>query len=254
MAEIVIYTCNMGGYDRTREQREQDVDVDWLYLTDGEVVPDEPTDPVWTDRWRVEKIDPPREHPNLAAKVYKAQPPWHLGDWKIAIWIDANMQITDDHFAREAIKYLHDGMAVWSHPRRDCVYDEGAVCIPGAPEAQDGRYENLPIAAQLDAYRAEGYPEHRGLFATGTTVWTRPASETVGAAWLAECERWGFQDQLALPVVCWRLGVEPGVFGISQVERRHSPRVSARARAMGKPFYLANRWLRIWPHEKAPYR
>jgi len=252
MADIVVYTANYGAYDRTVPQRKQDIPVDWIYITDGQAAPEIGDEDHAI--WDVRVIEPKHEHPNLAAKVYKAQPPWDLGDWTYAVWIDANMEITEPGFVREAMQYLHHGMATWDHPRRDCVYDEGEVCIPGGKEAQDGRYENLPLQEQMDAYRAEGYPEHFGLFASGTIVWTRGASELVGEAWLAECEKWGFQDQLALPVVCWRLGIEPGVFGIQQIERRYSPRVTWRQRARGDAFYLANRWLRIWPHARAATR
>lgn len=247
VADVLIYTANFGGYDTIRSQVAQDIDVDWIALVDdGATIAPAP--------WCTVHVTPQCEHPNLAAKVYKAQPPWELGEWTHAIWIDSNMQITDSMMARQALACLHDGMAVWKHPRRDCVYDEGNICLPGALEGQDGRYENLPIEAQLAAYRAEGYPAHHGLFATGTTVWTPEASSTVGRAWLDECRKWGFQDQLALPVVCWRMGVQPGIFGLHQIERAYSPRVSARQRAMGKPFYLGNRWLRIWPHTREPYR
>lgn len=248
MADVVIYTANFGGYDQTRVQAPQDLDVDWVYLTDGERGPDVP------DEWDVHVVEPKHDHPNLAAKVYKSSPPWELGDWRHAIWIDANMQITDPRFAAQAIEYVNDGVAFWSHPRRDCVYDEAAVCIPGAPEAQNARYRNLPIEEQMTAYRAEGFPEHWGLYATGTTVWTPEQSAYLGAAWLKECELWGFQDQLSLPVVAWRLGVEPGVYGLHQIERRWSTGyVSPRRLAMGEPYYLANRWLRIWPHAREPY-
>ena len=249
MADVVIYTANFGAYDNTLPQVEQDIPVDWIYLTDGAAYPELGGDEHAV--WNVHVVEPKHAHPNLAAKVYKAQPPWELGDWTHAIWIDANMQITEPSFAREAMAFINDGMATWAHPRRDCVYDEGAVCIPGAgPEAQNGRYRNLPLQEQMDAYRAEGYPEHNGLYASGTMIWTPPASEKVGRAWLEECERWGFQDQLALPVVCWRLDVQPGIYGISQIERRYTPRVTWRQQLRGDPYYLANRWLRIWPHAR----
>lgn len=248
MADTVIYTANYGSYDRTREQVQQDVDVDWLYITDGLTYPEQMSGHA---EWRVVQIAPKHAHPNLAAKVYKTQPPWELGDWHTAIWIDANMQITDPGFVRQAVSYVNDGCAFWSHPRRDCVYDEAAVCLPGAAEAQNGRYRNLPIVEQMQSYRDEGFPEHWGLYASGTAVWTPEQSAKLGRAWLDECELWGFQDQLALPVVAWRLGVEPGVFGLHQIERRWStPALTERRRAAGEPFFLANRWLRIWPHAR----
>lgn len=250
MADVLIYTANFGRYDNVFTQTAQDVPVDWICLTD---------DPTFVAPapWCTVPVSPRHDHPNLGAKVYKAQPPWGMGDWSVAIWIDANMEITEPAFAREACRFVHDGMATWAHPRRDCVYDEGEVCLPGGKEAQGGRYENLPIVDQLASYRAEGYPPHRGLFASGTLVWTPAASALVGRAWLAECERWGFQDQLALPVVCWRLGIEPGIFGVHQIERRYSSKRPRRIRGEvvgDQPYYLANRWLRIWPHARAPYR
>lgn len=240
---MLIYTANYGTYDTVLPQAEQDVDVDWLCITD---------DPHYEAPapWRTLAVPPAHQHPNLAAKVHKAQPPWQLGDWTHAIWIDANMEITDTGFARNAIPYVHDGVAAWQHPRRDCVYDEAAASI--GPESQGDRYANLPITEQMAAYRAEGYPAHAGLYATGTLVWT-PDGAPFGKAWITECEQWGFQDQLCFPVVAWRLGIVPGVFGVHQVERRYSPRVSARARAQGVPHYLGNRWLRIHPHTREPY-
>jgi hypothetical protein len=50
------------------------------------------------------------------------------------------------------------------------------------------------------------------------------------------------------------MGVKPGVFGVNQIERRYSPRVNERSRRMGTPFYLANRWLRIWPHARPAWK
>lgn len=220
--------------------------VEWLYFTDSNIPAPEP--------WQTHHVAPHFQSSNLSAKVFKAMPSIIEGDATDVIWIDANMQITDPRFVTEALGYVNDGVAFWAHPRRDCVYDEATVCLPGGKEAQDGRYRNLPIAQQMDVYREEGFPEHWGLYATGTTVWTPAQSENLGKAWLDECERWGFQDQLSLPVVAWRLGVEPGVFGLHQIERRWStPPVSNRRRAAGEPFFLANRWLRIWPHAREPY-
>lgn len=252
MADVLIYTANFGGYDTVLAQQEQDIPVDWLCITEPGT--DEQPLPSIPPPWHHVACTPKHDHPNLAAKVFKAQPPWHLGDWKHAIWIDANMEVVDPHFAREAISYVHDGVAVWQHPRRDCAYDEAAACAPGAPEGQNDRYRNLPMREQMEHYRQVGFPAHHGLYATGTTVWTPEASFLLGSAWLAECERWGFQDQLSFPYACWKLGIEPGVFGVQQMERAYSPRVSRRARAQGTPHYVGNRWLRIWPHTKEPYQ
>lgn len=254
-ASVSIYTANMGGHDDPpRRQAPQDVEVDWWYITDDPSV--DPGPP-----WRVLRADGLYGDPNLDAKWWKCHP-ITAGDH--AIWIDANMEITSPSFAREAVEALYprrtvaatvpatvtwdDGtrvnvapdpvLAVWQHPRRDCIYDEARATI--GPERQGDKYDDAALLAQVDRYRAEGHPEHAGLYACGTVVWT-PDAWPVGRAWMDECVEWTPQDQLSFPVVCRRLGVEPAVFPIGQIDQRLS-----RARP-----WLANRWLRIHPHAAA---
>jgi hypothetical protein len=66
----------------------------------------------------------------------------------------------------------------------------------------------LPLAEQVESYRAEGMPEHAGLMAA-TLIARSPGSEAVNRineAWWKEITRWSYRDQLSLPVVLWRLG------------------------------------------------
>lgn len=223
MATTVVLTALYGGHDQLQPQVDQDVDVDWLVFTDTPSMPAPAP-------WQVIYDPPAFDHPNLAAKVHKCCPAVAQTD---VVWIDANMQVTCRSFVREALHARHDGIAAWRHPRRDCIYAEAEASV-GA-ESQGGKYAGQPIAEQVDSYRAEGHPDHGGLFACGTIAWDRELRADFGAAWLAECVRWSFQDQLSFPVVAQRLGVSPGVFPVRQIERR----------AKG---WLENRWMRLHPH------
>jgi hypothetical protein len=227
MADIAVLTAQYGHYDEIRAQACQDVDVDWIYVTD--------TDVRAPGHWNVIRQAARFDHPCLAAKVPKMLP-WTVAPHRHVIWIDANMQITSPAFVREVLALPHSELAVWQHPRRDCIYTEAQASI--GVESQGGKYDDQPILEQVDHYRAEGHPEHGGLYACGTIAWDTDSelARDLGAAWLAECERWSIQDQLSLPVVCRRLGLVPSVFGVRQIERY-------RRRA-----YLENRWLRIHPH------
>jgi hypothetical protein len=153
------------------------------------------------------------------------------------VWIDSNMEVTSPTFVREAIACIHDGLALFAHPRRDCIYEEAEACL--GPESRNGKYANQPIREQVAHYRSEGHPEHAGLYACGTIAWDRYDTKRrkVGYQWLAECARWSYQDQLSFPFICRRLGVEPGLFPHPQLERYFCG-----------PGYIGNRWFRIWPH------
>lgn len=232
MSGVVIYTANIGGRDHPHSAVEQDIDVDWRYFTDQ---PDLPIDGPWKVREVVRGHGNGADrHPNLAAKYWKTHP---LASYEHAIWIDASMEITSPGFAREAIASLNGApLATWKHPRRCSIYAEVEASL-GA-EGQGGRYAHLPLREQAQSYREEGFPDDLGLFACGTIVWTWAARQ-LGDDWWRECVKWGYQDQISFPVACWRAGIRPATFPI--------PQITSRSPKMG---FLANPWLRIWPHTK----
>jgi hypothetical protein len=221
VGHVAIVTACYGDFDRVRSQAPQDITVDWLYVTDGPAAP-EPWETI------VRSSD---ESPRLAAKRVKCEP-WNFTDHPDVIWIDANTEVTHPAFASEALACRRHGVAMFAHPRRDCVYMEAEASV--GVESQGGKYDGEPIREQVEHYRAEGHPEHGGLFACGTIAWdaTDPRACEFGSDWLAECEQWSIQDQLSAPVVARRLGIQPGVFPFPQVRRG----------------YLGNKWLRIHPH------
>lgn len=93
-----------------------------------------------------------------------------------------------------------DEMMLCFHPERDCVYDEAAVCKALLLD------DPACIDAQMQRYRAAGYPAHNGLYSTGIMArWHK--SENVRAV----CELWweeylsgSRRDQLSLNYALWR--------------------------------------------------
>lgn len=180
MADISIVSASIGGYDTPRPQATQDVDVDWWMFTDAAEVP-EP----WT-RIAVEDCG---AVPRLTAKVPKMTP-WALGLplARHVVWVDANMEVTCPLFAREAVAAINDGVAVWRHPERSCIYQEANASLRLARE----KYGHLPIREQVAAYRTEGHPSNGGLYACGTVAWdtSNDGARALGLAWLEECGLW----------------------------------------------------------------
>jgi fermentation-respiration switch protein FrsA (DUF1100 family) len=238
-AGVAIVTAMFGGVDAIRPQAPQDIEVDWICVTDD---PDlEVPAPFRRVVVKPAAADSSRSKwaaANLAAKQYKLTP-WTVTDRERVIWIDANMEVTSPSFAREALASLHDGIAVFDHPRRDCIYEEAEACL--GPESQGGKYADQPIHGQVAHYRSEGHPQQAGLYACGVVAWdaTDTASRTLGERWMAEVERWTVQDQLSLPVVARRLDIEPGIFPCELIEEQWAGHG-----------YIGNRWLRIWPHQQ----
>jgi hypothetical protein len=223
-ARAVVLTASYGGVDTVLHPPiAQDIPVDWICFTDQ-------PDLTAPEPWKA--VHTPADDPRRAVKAHKATPTVDCPD---VVWIDASMEITSPSFVRDALAARHDGVAVFAHPRRDDIYLEADASL--GREGQGGKYAGQPLLEQVAAYRAEGHPEHGGLYACGVVAWdlSDPRAVDLGRAWLVECERWSWQDQLSFPVVCRRVGVTPGVFPVRQIERR-------------TPRFLANRWLRIHNH------
>jgi hypothetical protein len=159
------------------------------------------------------------------AKLPKLFPHSFVAGYDQSIWIDASHEILTPNFVGHCLAAIGDsGMALYEHPWRDCIYQEAEASIVLE------KYAALPITAQVDSYRSE-YPEHGGLYATGTLARRHtPAVAALMAAWAAEIARWTYQDQLSLPVVCRRLGFTPETFPCHQV--------------------FNNQWTAIHPHHR----
>lgn len=243
---VLIYSAIFGGRDVPHVQaRQVGVDATFLLFTDDpELEAPEP--------WQVLYRRPVADHPNMAAKWWKTHPPMVVGSyevrsapvtpvtpgWEASIWVDAAVEITEPRFARSVLDLLAETgapLAAFAHPRRDSVYDEAVASV--GPEGL-GRYDELGLSNQIASYHVEKYPDHAGLWCGGIVAWS--ATETargIGRDWWDECVRWGFQDQVSLPVVCWRRRIRPATFPVPIIERhrRHGG--------------LANRWLTLHPHE-----
>ena len=182
MKDIAIITAIYGDYDTLKPTLPQTADVDWICVTDRERP---------ANGWRL-IVRPAHETigNNLAAKRPKMLP-WEFTQCRRSIWIDASFEVTSPTMAADLIARAHP-IAQFAHPDRDCVYEEGIF------SAAMAKYSHLPIAQQLAAYRADGHPEHWGLWAAG--IIARDHTDKVrelGAAWLAQCEFWGIQDQIS---------------------------------------------------------
>lgn len=89
------------------------------------------------------------------------------------------------------------------HKIRDCVYEEGRVCI------EKRKDDEVVILKQLDFYRSENYPPHNGLHYSYILLrrHTKRLRE-FSMLWWEQLERYSFRDQISLPYVAWKYGMK----------------------------------------------
>jgi hypothetical protein len=178
----VIVTANFGDYDISKTHTVQTVECSMVEI--------------------MESIGEER-HPRLAAKEPKLRP-WDythdLGPW---IWIDGSFEIVSPTFVDEVLDAC-DGaeVAQWTHPARDCIYQEAnaSTALP--------KYAGVPIDEQVAHYRSIGHPTRWGLWAAGLIVY-RQRCDYLADLWSAEINRWGVQDQISEPVALRAAGMRP---------------------------------------------
>lgn len=192
MNSKLIYTAIYGGYD-------EPISYKRARGTDHRLFSDRSYQ---CSPWEVETIASD-ESPRMAAKRYKILPP---EGYDATLWIDGNIR---PKFGSWSDLFLTvkgtRSLAFIAHPNRDCLYEEARVC------KQSGLDDHRRINAQIERYRAEGMPEHWGLWA-GTII-LRDDSQQVRELmkmWMEEIEKGSIRDQISLPYVLWKSGFTPG--------------------------------------------
>lgn len=200
---ITIISAIYDSYDTLKPVLPQSgANVDWVLVTDDATLRGGALG------WNVVYRPRPDVHPNRAAKHPKFLP-WEYTDAPASVWVDASFRVVSDRFAVDAVA-LADPIAQFTHPWRDCLYDETAECIAIAKH----KYRPGLLADQAAAYRSAGHPEHWGLWATGVIARQHgdPRVKQLGQRWLEEVERWSFQDQVSHPFVVRECGLRPTSF------------------------------------------
>lgn len=201
--EMSLITGLYGGYDSLRSLPADHGFDEAIAVTD---------DPNLSARgWTTVHV--PSEHGfRLAAKAPKMRP-FDFVSRDMAVWVDASVQIVDGAFAEFCRSGLEDAdLMAWKHPEnRDCLFQEAAYC-------QDWpQNRKMPLREQTAHYRAEGMPEHFGLYACAILAW-RKTEETVafGTAWFEENRRWSTRDQVSFPYLLWKMSPRFATFPAHQ--------------------------------------
>ncbi|MEM9011017.1 MAG: glycosyltransferase domain-containing protein [Pseudomonadota bacterium] len=209
---IAVFTAIVGDYDILRAPFGPTEGADFFAFTDGEV----PEGSVWQHR-ALEYVD---SDPARTTRFVKTHPHLYFADYDVAIWMDGNVTLNADPRTLLPADDATPPILTWHHPLRDCVYEEGEVCV------ETGRDDADTIRDHLARLERAGIPRHGGLFETSVIV-TRlsdPRIPDFYAQWWAEIEQGSRRDQLSLPHVIRESGLPIATLAPKRICMRTDPR------------------------------
>jgi hypothetical protein len=197
LGRVVIITAVFGGRDIPRTVPRVDVD-DCVIITDRIVK---------AKGWRVDLVPKPADFRREARRIKTLALDLIQAD--TVLWIDGRVTVRDQPLRPLLERALASAeIAAYPHPWRDCAYDEAHECA---------RLKRAPadaLSRQAAAYRAAGLPAHWGL--RNTMVLARrntPAMREFGRDWWREIETHTVRDQVSLPYLLWRSGLQCPTMG-----------------------------------------
>lgn len=190
---VAVVSAVFGGYDEP-VWVEQSVDCHYVMVTDGLVNVPRQFEHVRVDRGGID--------PRLVGKFAKCRP-WEFADADLFVWLDGSI-FPDRTLVERMIDDLRDGdIAFHAHPDRTSIKVEAGV------SADLPKYQGELVVEQASSYVSAGHPDAWGLWAAGLFVMRDSMRvRQFGQLWLDEVCRWTVQDQLSLPVVLRRCGLD----------------------------------------------
>jgi hypothetical protein len=198
-ARGVVYTCVTGGYDHVPNHYYIDMNWDYIYYTDdADLLRGKPHVKCWEIRPLVfSELDNVRN-----SRWHKINP--HLvfkhDEYDVCLWVDGNITIKSREFFKQIASCSDALLASAVHPTRSCLYDELSACI-------DEKKDDIDLMKQqIKLIRAEGMPEHMGLYESNVLYRHHKESTVISAMdeWWHWVSHYSRRDQLSLTYACWR--------------------------------------------------
>lgn len=193
--KITVFTSITGDKDELVDEQAVG-NAEWIALTDHPY-----KSKVWKHLKAYDKFKDPRRNSRIAKIM-----PHQFFDTDFSIYIDGNMSLLRP--PEELIeRYLknHD-MALFKHPKRDCIYDE---CIRCAKADLD---DPEVIIEQASTYERAGYAKHKGLCECGVLIRRHtPKVRQLNEAWWAEYCRHSVRDQISFMYAANKVGIRLNV-------------------------------------------
>ena len=178
----LIYTVNLGGYDKLAPLRYPSKGYDYILFTDNpkEVVPG------WTTKVVKLEEDVLRQSRDIKIQIHK-----HVKGYNQYIYVDANIVINQP-LSNYAERNFKGGLLLHRHKNRDCIFEEAKVIIRLNID------DEQTVIDQMRRYSMGGMIRRYGLFQNGVLFRDNTVNDFC-EKWFAEIKAGSYRDQLSLP-------------------------------------------------------
>lgn len=202
MNKVVIYTCRTNNYDRPKPHAALSPWCDYVCINDSR--------PFWpsTHQSRLLYHDFSKQSlpdPSLKNRFAKVFPHLFFPEYTHSLYIDGNITIESPRIYDRLADLIDRNvlLSMARHPDRDCVYQEIDSCLAlhkDRPEA---------LHATREMLRANGYPEHNGLYFNGLMFREHnvPAVTALMEDWWTLLTSHSRRDQISLPYLLAKHGL-----------------------------------------------
>lgn len=221
---LTVYTCVLGETDPLRAPTVVNPQVRYVCFSD------------------VEQTLAPYEHVRIplavdsklqsrAIKILANHPA--LGTPDATLWHDAAFRLDCDPLRLATRLLTETNMVAFRHPHRNAIEDEASAI------AKFGWIPAATLAAQVAAYRADGFTQRSHITSTGLCFRRQtPALAAFNAFWWAQVEQWGYRDQMSVDYALWKMGIRPqyipGHYRDNRYARWYSATSAGRATQRGQ--------------------
>ena len=215
--EIIVYSAVFGSFDKIMTAPKF-AGVRFILFTD-----DKELNP---HGWEVIFVNNKSNDPRKLAKQFKILPHKFFPEYRWSVWMDGTHMLRIH--PRSLIKMVTNGILLFRHPKRDCIYEEAKVC-------KSLGFDKVKIDIQMQRYVDKGFPAANGL--SQCTVLVREHNNPVMCKmmndWWDEVNMGSIRDQLSFDFIAWQLNIKP-----NYIE--------------GNPYW--NKYFYYTPHGKDPSR
>ncbi len=196
--KYVYYTAIFGGYDELKKPAFYKSDQhDFVCFTDNKELIRK------NNGWRVVLVEKIYRDPRRTARIFKVLNHYFIQGCEYSIWTDGKNELIED-FSPFIQKWESVEFKAFPHYSRNCAYEEAKACIE---EKKD-----LPeyLEPQMEKYRAAQFPKHQGLMNSSVVIRNHQSKKVSRAmeAWWEEIDAHSVRDQVSLPYVLWKNGIE----------------------------------------------